>query len=159
MSPEIIIAALARLNELLEQRVKEQQKKTKKFRQLQMMLLVLSVSVAFVLLFIYQTSALQMIFIIAGFNLLFFIGFKPRMLYSEKNVKGMMQEIVKLQVILKKFLMEEEVSFDGVRCSSKEGWICDKWGLYRDDERIDYSELLYDKRIKGLYLEALRNKK
>lgn len=159
MSPEIIIAALARLNELLEQRFKEQGKKLKKFKQLQMMLLVLSLSVVLVLFFVYQASAMRMIFIIVGFNFLFFIGFKPRTLYSEKNVKSMMQEIVILQVSLKKFLMEEEVSFGGVKCSSKEGWVCDKWGLYKEDERIDYSELLYDKRIKGLYLEALRNKK
>lgn len=55
--------------------------------------------------------------------------------------------------------MEEEVSFDGVSCSLTEGWVCDKWGLYKDDERIDYGEFLYDKHIKGLYLEALRNKK
>ncbi len=159
MSPEIIIAALARLNELLEKRFIEQRKKIKKFKQLQMVLFVLSLSVAFVLFFIYQASAIQMIFIIIGFNILFFVGFKPRSPYSEKSVKEMMQEIVKLQVTLKKFLMEEEVSFDGVACSSAEGWICDKWGLYREDERIDYSALLYDKRIKGLYLEALRNKK
>ena len=159
MSPEVIIAALSRLNELLEQRYKEQKNKLKRFKQLQMMLLVLSGSVALVLFFLYQASALRMIFIIFSFNVLFYIGFKPRGMYSEKNVKNMMQHIVMLQVTLKKFLMEEEVSFEGVKCSAKEGWICDKWGLYKDDERIDYSELLYDKRLKGLYLEALRNKK
>ena len=71
----------------------------------------------------------------------------------------MMQEIVLLQVTLKKFIMEEEVSFSGKLCSSKDGWSVDKWGLYKGNERIDYSELLYDKRIKGLYVEALRNKK
>ncbi len=159
MSPEIIIAALARLNELLEQRFKEQEQKSKKFRQLQMMLFVLSLSISFVLFFTYQASVIQMLYIIVGFNLLFFVGFKPRSFYSEKNVKNMMQEIVRLQLALKKFLMEEEVSFSGVSCASNQGWICDKWGVYKDDERIDYSELLYDKRIKGLYLEALRNKK
>lgn len=159
MSPEIILGALARLNELLEGRFKHEVKKIKKFKNLQMMLLVLSVSVAIILFLIYQASALRIIFIIAGFNVLFYIGFKPKGLYSEKNVKNMMQEIVLLQVTLKKFIMEEEVSFSGKLCSSKEGWSVDKWGLYKGNERIDYSELLYDKRIKGLYVEALRNKK
>lgn len=159
MSPEVIIAALSRLNELLELKYKEQKAKMKKFKQLQMMLIVLSSSVVLVLFFLYQVSALRMIFIIVAFNILFFIGFKPRTIYSEKNVKNFMEHIVMLQVTLKKFLMEEEVSFGGVKCSSAEGWVCDKWGLYKEDERIDYSELLYDKHIKGLYLEALRNKK
>lgn len=159
MSPEAILGALSRLNELLEGRFKQEGKKTKKFKNLQMMLLVLSISIAMVLFLIYQASALKIIFIIFGFNVLFFIGFKPKSLYSEKNVKKMMQDIVLLQVTLKKFMMEEEVSFSGKLCSSKEGWILDKWGLYKENERIDYSELLYDKRIKGLYVEALRNKK
>ncbi len=159
MSPEVIIAALSRLNELLELKYKEQKAKIKKFKQLQMMLIVLSSSVVFVLFFLYQASALRMIFIIAAFNILFFIGFKPRTVYSEKNVKSFMERIVKLQVTLRKFLMEEEVDFEGVKCSSREGWICDKWGLYKEDERIDYGEFLYDKYIKGLYLEALRNRK
>lgn len=159
MSPEVIIAALSRLNELLELKYKEQKAKAKKFKQLQMMLIILSSSVVLVLFFLYQASALRMIFIIVAFNILFFIGFKPRTVYSERNVKRFMEHIVMLQVTLKKFLMEEEVSFDGVKCSSTEGWVCDKWGLYKEDERIDYSELLYDKHIKGLYLDALRNKK
>ncbi len=159
MSPEIIIAALTRLNELLESKYKEQKVKIKKFKQLQMMLAVASLSVVFVLFLLYQTSAIQMIFVIAAFNVLFFIGFKPRTVYSEKNVKFFMERIVMLQVTLKKFLMEEEVSFDGVKCSLSEGWICDRWGLYKEDERIDYAAFLYDKHIKGLYLEALRNRK
>lgn len=159
MSPEVVIAALSRLNELLELKYKEQKTKLKKFKQLQMMLIVLSSSVVLVLFFLYQASALRMIFIIVAFNILFFIGFKPRTAYSEKNVKNFMERIVMLQVTLKKFLMEEEVDFEGVKCSSTEGWICDRWGLYKEDERIDYGEFLYDKHIKGLYLEALRNKK
>ena len=70
-----------------------------------------------------------------------------------------MQKVLLLQVELKKFLAGEEASFDGVKCSSDEAWICDKWGLHKDNERIDYGEFLYDKDIKGLYLDALRNKK
>ena len=159
MSPEVIIAALTRLTELLELKYQEQNVKMKKFKQLQMMLAVLSLSVVFVLFFLYQASAIKMIFIIAAFNILFFIGFKPRTIYSENNVKKFMQRVVMLQVTLKKFLMEEEVDFDGVKCSLNDGWICDKWGLYKEDERIDYGEFLYDKHIKGLYVEALRNKK
>ena len=159
MSPETILGALTRLNELLAGRFEQENKKTKKFKNLQMMLLVLSVSIAMVLFLIYQASALKIIFIIFGFNVLFFIGFKPKNMYSEKNVKKMMKDIVVLQDSLKKFMMEEEVSFSGRLCSSKEGWTLDKWGLYKENERIDYSELLYDKRIKGLYVEALRNKK
>ena len=87
MSPEIVIAALSRLNELLELKYREQKVKLKKFKQLQMMLIVLSSSVVLVLFFLYQVSALRMIFIIFAFNVLFFIGFKPRTAYSEKNVK------------------------------------------------------------------------
>lgn len=159
MSPEVIVSALARLNGLLEAKYNEQKLKDKKFKQLQMMLAVLSFSVGFVLFIAYSTSVIQMIFLLAGFNLLFFVGFKPRAVYSEKKVKGMMKQVVQLQVSLKKFIMGEEVSFDDVKCSQDEGWICDKWGMYKNDERIDYGEFLYDKRIKGLYIEALRNKK
>ena len=159
MSPEVIVSALARLNALLQAKYDEQKVKDKKFRQLQMMLAVLSFSVGFVLFIAYSTSVLQMIFLLVGFNLLFFVGFKPRAVYSEKNVKRMMKKVLSLQVNLKKFIMDEEVSFEGVKCSLDEGWICDKWGMYKGDERIDYAEFLYDKRIKGLYIEALRNKK
>lgn len=159
MSPEIIISALTRLVELLEAKSQEQKKKYRKFKQLQMMLIVLSVSISLVLFVIYKASIVQMIFILFAFNFLFFIGFKPRTAYSEKNVKDKMQKATSLQVKLKKFLMEEEVSFDGVRCRADEGWICDKWGFYKGNERIDYGEFLYESDIKGLYVEALRNKK
>ncbi len=159
MSPEFIISALARLNELLESKYHQQKQKLKKFKQLQMMLIVLSSSVALVLSMIYHASPVQMLFILFAFNFLFFIGFKPRSRYAEKQVKAMMGKVVALQVKLQKFLADEEVSFDGVNCLQEEGWICDKWGLYRDDERIDYGEFLYDKDIKGLYLEALRGKR
>lgn len=159
MSPELIISALERLNELLESKYHEQKQKQKRFKQLQMMLIVLSSSVALVLSVIYHASPLQMLFVLFAFNFLFFIGFKPRSRYSEKKVKAMMGKAVALQLTLQKFLGEEEVSFEGVRCSQEEGWVCDKWGLYRDDERIDYSAFLYDRDIKGLYLEALRGKR
>jgi len=159
MSPEIILSSLARLNQLLQGRYEAQLKKQKKFKQMQMMLMVLSVSISLVLFVIYAPSVIQMLFILFGFNLLFFIGFKPRSTYSEKKVKVLMQKVINLQVNLKKFMMEEEASFDGVKCSLEEGWLCDKWGLYKDDERIDYATFLYEKNIKGLYLEALRNKK
>lgn len=159
MSPEIIIAVLARLNALLEGKHREYQRKLKKFKQLQMMLAVLSVSISFVLFIIYHAPFAQMLFILIAFNALFYIGFKPRSHYDESSVKEMMQQVVSLQVRLKKFLAGEEVSFDGVRCSQDEGWISDKWGLYKEDERIDYGEFLYDDKVKGLYLEALRNKK
>jgi hypothetical protein len=159
MSLEIIISALARLNELLDKKFQEHKKRLKKFKQMQMMLVVLSVSISLVLFVIYSPSVLQMIFILAGFNILFFISFRPKSSYNEVKVKKMMQEVVFLQVKLRKFLMEEEVSFDGVKCSSEEGWICDKWGFYKEDERIDYAEFLYDKSIKGLYMQALKNKK
>jgi len=159
MSPEVIVSALARLNGLLEAKYHEQKSKDKKFKQQQMMLAILSFSVGFVLFLSYHTSVLQMLFILAGFNILFFVGFKPRAVYSEKKVKNMMKNVLKLQVELKKFIMDEEASIDGVGCSQSEGWICDKWGLYKENERIDYGEFLYDKHIKGLYLEALRNKK
>jgi len=159
MSPEAIISALSRLNELLEEKFKENKKKFKKFKQLHMMLIVLSVSVSLVLFVIYQAPIIQMLFMLFAFNFLFFIGFRPKSVYNEKNVKKMMQDIVFLQVKLRKFLMEEEVFFDGVACSAQDGWICDKWGFYKEDERIDYAEFLYDKYIKGLYLQALKNKK
>lgn len=159
MSPELIISALTRLNELIESKYHEQKHKQKKFKQLQMMLIVLSSSVALVLSVIYHASPVQMLFVLFAFNFLFFIGFKPRSRYGEKDVKAMMGKTVALQLKLQKFLADEQVSFDGVNCSQDEGWICDKWGLYRDDERIDYSAFLYDKDIKGLYLEALRGKR
>lgn len=159
MSPELIISALARLNELLESQYHEQKQKQKKFKQLQMMLMILSASIAIVLFVIYHASPIQMLFVLFGFNFLFFIGFKPRSRYGEKNVKTMMGKVVALQLKLQKFLADEQVSFDGVSCSQEEGWICDKWGLYRDDERIDYSAFLYDRDIKGLYLEALKGRR
>jgi len=159
MSPEAIISILARLNVLLEGKYLEQKQKLKKFKQLQMMLFILSSSVSIVLFVLYHASIVQMLFVLTGFNILFFVGFKPRAVYDEKNVKKMMQDVVNVQVALRKFIMGERVSFDGVQCSSDEGWSCDKWGLYKDDERIDYGEFLYHKNIKGLYLEALRNKK
>lgn len=159
MSPEAIISILVRLNLLLEGKYQEQKKKYKKFKQLQMMLVLLSFSVSLVLFVLYHAPILQMLFVLFGFNFLFFIGFKPRSVYNEKNVKNMMQNVVTVQVSLKKFIMGETASFDGVKCSLDEGWICDKWGLHKDSERIDYGEFLYDKHIKGLYLEALRNKK
>jgi hypothetical protein len=156
MSPELIISALARLNELLESKHHEQKKK---YKQLQMMLIILSSSVALVLFVIYHASPLQMLFVLFAFNFLFFIGFKPRARYGEKNVKTMMAKVVALQIKLQKFLGDEQVSFDGVTCSQEEGWTCDKWGLYKDDERIDYGVFLYEKDIKGLYLEALRGRR
>lgn len=159
MSPEAIVSILSRLNVLLEARYHEQSKKFKKFKQLQMMLLILSFSVSLVLFVLYHAPVLQMLFILAAFNFLFYIGFKPRAVYNEKYVKKMMQKVVNLQIALRKFIMGEKVSFDGVECTLDEGWKCDKWGLYKDDERIDYGEFLYEKHIKGLYLDALRNKK
>jgi archaellum biogenesis protein FlaJ (TadC family) len=87
MSPELIISALARLNELLESKHHEQKKKYKKFKQLQMMLIILSSSVALVLFVIYHASPLQMLFVLFAFNFLFFIGFKPRARYGEKKCK------------------------------------------------------------------------
>ena len=115
MSPEVIVSALARLNGLLEAKYKEQQAKDKKFKQLQMILGLLSFSVGLILTMSYGASILQMLFILAGFNFLFFIGFKPRAVYSEKNVKVMMKDVLRLQVSLKKFIMNEEVSFKGVK--------------------------------------------
>ena len=159
MSPEVIVSSLARLNFLLEDKFKEHIFKQKKFKQMQMMLLVLSFSISLTLFVIYNASFLQMLFIIVGFNVLFFLGFKPRGIYNEKKVKEIMKKILSLQVKIKKFIMEEDVSFDGVKCNINDGWICDKWGLHKDGERIDYSEFLYDKKVKGLYLDALRNKK
>ena len=159
MSPEAMISIFARLNALLEEKYQEQQQKYKKFKQLQMMLAIISFSVSLVLFVLYHAPVLQMLFVLLAFNFLFYIGFKPRAVYNEKNVKSMMQKVVSLQVSLKKFIMGEEASFDGVSCSAEEGWNCDKWGLFKDDERIDYGAFLYNKNIKGLYLEALRNKK
>ncbi len=159
MSPEVIISSLVRLNELLEKKFEEHKAKIKKFKQMQMILIILSFSISLVLFVIYHASFLQMLFILVGFNTLFFVGFKPRTPYTEKWVKTMMQKVILLQIGLKKFLMEEEASFDGVKCRSSEGWICDKWGFHKDNERIDYGDFLYDKHIKGLYLDALRNKK
>jgi len=159
MSPEAIISILARLNVLLEEKYHEQKKKYKKFKQLQMMLIILSSSISLVLFVLYHAPVIQMLFVLIAFNVLFYIGFKPRAIYSEKNVKSMMHKAVQLQVTLRKFIMGERVDFDGVTCCLDEGWNCDKWGLYKDNERIDYGGFLYDKHIKGLYLEALRNKK
>lgn len=159
MSPEVIVSSLARLNELLQKKFEEHKAKQKKFKQMQMILVILSFSITLVLFVIYNASFLQMLFILIGFNTLFFVGFKPRTPYREAWVKEKMQKVILLQVALKKFLMEEEASFDGVKCQSDEGWIADKWGFHKDNERIDYGAFLYDKHIKGLYLEALRNKK
>lgn len=159
MSPELILSALARLNELLKVKYQQHKQKLKKFKQLQLMLIVLSSSIALVLFVIYHASAVQMLFILFGFNFLFFIGFKPRTKYSEKSVKEMMKKVISLQLKLQKFLSGEEVDFDGISCSQEEGWLCDKWGVYKDDERIDYGEFLYAKEIKGLYIEALRGKR
>ena len=159
MSPEVIVSSLARLNELLQKKFQEHKAKQKKFKQMQMILVILSFSITLVLFVIYHASFLQMLFILVGFNTLFFVGFKPRTPYNEQWVKTMMQKVTLLQVSLKKFLMEEEAAFDGVKCHIDEGWTCDKWGFHKDNERIDYGEFLYDKHIKGLYLEALRNKK
>ncbi len=159
MSPEAIISILARLNLLLEAKYKEQRQKFQKFKQLQLMLVVVSSSMALILFLLYHAPVLQMLFVLAGFNVLFYIGFKPRSHYTEKKVKELMQQVVHVQVALRRYSMGEEVSFDGVRCSSEEGWNFDKWGLYKDDERIDYGEFLYANEVKGLYLEALRNKK
>lgn len=159
MSPESIISVLSRLNELLEARHQEHMARVKRFRQLQMMLFVLSLSVAITLFFVYSASVVQMGFILLGFNLLFFIGFKPRSFYNKKNLETLRRRIVSLQDTLKKFLTGEEVSFGTQRCSLDEGWNFDKWGLHKGNRRIDYGEFLYDKEIKGLYLEALRNRR
>ncbi len=159
MSPESIIAVLARLNVLLEERYHAYLAKVKRFRKMQMLLAVLSVSVALVMFVIYHSPAMQFVYILFAFNVLFYIGFKPRSAYNEKHVKAMMQQVVGTQVSLKKYLMGERVSFDGVACEMDEGWQCDKWGLYRENERIDYGAYLYDKHIKGLYLEALKNRR
>lgn len=159
MSPEAIISVLARLNTLLEGRYHDYLGKLKRFKKMQMLLAVLSVSVALVLFMIYHSPAMQFIYIILGFNVLFYIGFKPRSFYTESNVKSKMQQVVSTQVNLKKYLMGERVRFDGVECQMDEGWQCDKWGLFKEDERIDYGVYLYDKHIKGLYLEALKNRR
>ncbi len=159
MSPESTITVLARLNELLQARYQEQNVKVKKFRQLQMMLLLLSFSVGIVLFVLYSPSLFQMGYILIGFNLLFFVGFKPRSFYSKKNLEQIRLRIADLQSRLKQFISGEEVSFDGQKCSLREEWIFDKWGMHTEDKRIDYGEFLYDKHVKGLYIEALRNKK
>jgi hypothetical protein len=159
MSPETVISVLARLNGLLEEQYHLYESKQKRFKKMQMMLGVLCVSVALVLFMLYSAPALQFFYILLAFNVLFYIGFKPRSGYDEKGVKVKMQEVISLQVSLKKYLMGERVSFDGVECQMDEGWQCDKWGLYKENERIDYGAFLYDKGIKGLYLEALRHKK
>jgi len=159
MSPEQILSSLARLNELLEAKYNEYVLKLKKFKQFQMILAVLSFSISLVMFVTYSASIIQMLFILFAFNVLFFIGFKPKSAYSEKKVKKMMQNVLSLQVKLRKFLMQEKVSFSGFEFSSEDGWTCDKWGFYKEDERIDYADFLYDKHIKGLYLEALKNKK
>jgi len=159
MSPEAIVSVLARLNLLLELKYKEHTHKFKKFKTLQMSLIIISSSISIVLFVMYHAPIIQMLFVLVGFNTLFFVGFKPKTHYSESAVKKIMQKVVLLQVSLKKYMMGEVASFDGVKCSMEEGWIADKWGFHKDNERIDYAEFLYDKQIKGLYLEALRNKK
>jgi len=159
MSPEIMISVLARLNALLEGKYHEHKQKLKRFKTLQLSLLLVSTSVGISLFLLYDASIVQMIFVLIGFNILFFVGFRPQTAYNQKSVKEKMQKVTLLQVTMKKYLMGEVVSFNGVECSADEGWICDKWGIHKDNERIDYGEFLYDKKIKGLYLEALRNKK
>jgi hypothetical protein len=159
MSPEIVISALTRLNELLNARYEEQKKKVKKFRQLQLMLLLLSFSVCVLLFVFYSPSLVQMAFILIGFNLLFFIGFTPRSFYSKKNIDVFALRISDLQSRLKLLLSGEETSFEGSRCSLEQGWTFDKWGMHKEGKRVDYAVFLYDKHIKGLYLEALKNKK
>ncbi|MDF1881028.1 hypothetical protein JHD50_06870 [Sulfurimonas sp. MAG313] len=159
MSPEAIVSVLVRLNILLEDKYKEHTQKFKKFKTLQMSLIIISSSISIVLFVLYHAPVLQMLFVLIGFNLLFFVGFKPKTHYSEGSVKQMMQKVVLLQVKLKKYMTGETVSFDGVKCCIDEGWTADKWGLHKDNERIDYAEFLYDTSIKGLYLQALRNKK
>lgn len=159
MSPEAIISVLARLNVLLEEKYNEHIQKSKKFKMLQMTLIVISSSISIVLFVIYHAPILQMLFVLVGFNFLFFIGFKPRTYYDERSVKKYMQKIISVQVALRKYIVGEKASFDGVVCCADEGWICDKWGFHKGNERIDYGEFLYDKNIKGLYLQALRNKK
>ena len=159
MSPEAILLVLTRLNLLLEKKYNEHLQKAKKFKTLQMSLIVISSSISMVLFIIYHAPILQMLFVLVGFNLLFYIGFKPKTHYDEKSVKEKMQKVVLLQVALRKYIIGEKVSFDGVQCCADEGWTSDKWGLYKDNERIDYASFLHDKYIKGLYLQALRNKK
>jgi len=159
MSPEAILQVLTRLNLLLEHKYKEHLKKSKRFKTLHMSLIVISSSISLVLFMIYHPPVFQMLFVLFGFNILFYIGFKPRTLYNEKSVKEKMQKVVLLQVALRKYIMGEKASFDGIQCSMDEGWISDKWGFYKENERIDYGAFLYDKYVKGLYLQALRNKK
>jgi len=153
------LSVLARLNILLEEKYQEHIKKIKKFKMLQMTLIVVSSSISLVLFVIYQAPILQMLFVLVGFNTLFFVGFKPKTHYDERSIKKYMQKIISVQVALRKYIVGDKASFDGVQCSVDEGWICDKWGFHKGNERIDYGEFLYDKDIKGLYLQALRNKK
>ncbi|PHR56202.1 MAG: hypothetical protein COA44_08920 [Arcobacter sp.] len=159
MSPEVILQVLSRLNLLLELKYKEHLQKSKKFKTLHMSLIVISSSISMVLFIIYHAPILQMLFVLFGFNFLFYIGFKPRTHYNEKSVKQKMQKVVLLQVALRKYIAGEKASFDGVVCSLDEGWISDKWGFHKKNERIDYGSFLYDKYIKGLYMQAMRNKK
>lgn len=159
MSPEAILQVLSRLNLLLEQKYKEHILKSKRFKTLQMSLIVISSSISIVLFIIYHAPIFQMLFVLFGFNFLFYIGFKPRSHYDEKSVKAKMQKVVLLQVALRKFITGEKASFDGVQCCVDEGWVSDKWGFHKENERIDYGSFLYDKYIKGLYIQALRNKK
>jgi len=159
MSPEAILHVLSRLNLLLEVKHKEHVQKGKRFKTLQMSLIVISSSISLVLFVIYHAPIVQMLFVLVGFNFLFFIGFKPRTHYDEKSVKEKMQKVVLLQVALRKYMTGEKASFDGVTCCMEEGWIIDKWGFHKENERIDYGSFLYDKTIKGLYMQAFRNKK
>ena len=159
MSPESILQVLTRLNILLEKKYNEHLKRLKSFKILQMSLIVISSSISMVLFIIYHAPILQMLFVLFCFNFLFYIGFKPKTHYSEKSVKEKMQKVVLLQVALSRYISGEKVSFDGISCHIDEGWINDKWGFYKGNERIDYASFLYDKYIKGLYLQALRNKK
>lgn len=159
MSPEAVISVLSRLNELLQARYEEQNAKVKKFKQRQLILLLMSFSVAIVLYVLYSPSLFQTGYILVGFNLLFYVGFKPRSFYSKKNLEQIRLRIAGLQSKLKEFISGQEVSFGDRNCSIDEGWVFDKWGMHKEAERVDYAEFLYDKHVKGLYLEALRNKK
>ena len=87
MSPEAILSILARLNILLEEKYNEHIQKIKKFKILQMTLIVISSSISLVLFVIYHAPILQMLFVLVGFNFLFYIGFKHRTHYDKKAVK------------------------------------------------------------------------
>lgn len=154
-----MLQVLSRLNLLLEDKYKEHIQKSKRFKTLQMSLIVISSSISMVLFIIYHAPIPQMLFVLFGFNFLFFIGFKPRTHYNEKSVKEKMKKVVLLQVSLRKYMTGEKASFDGVECCIDEGWISDKWGFHKENERIDYGSFLYNKYIKGLYMQAMRNKK